>query len=288
MVKFYESKFQYEYSFPAVTLAYFLRYPNPYSRHVLSTDVIDRYIDPETQRLHTVRLHLKRSKIPGGILRLLPKSVVGSISANGGESFILEKSVVDVREGWMKTENRNLEWTGVLSVIERQEYSRSAARDDLGASSASESKAAIPWAGHGLWTDVRTIVTLHSRLGQAKMRRSRMQKPEDNQEDSSQSVDEEDEAPVKKGLLSSWSTASVQRSIELVGLRRTRSAVSKSTEGMKLVLERLRAGGLVGVVEGMRRDMALPPGPDGPWKRVWPNGISNANHEDQEVDDHDD
>ncbi len=287
MVKFYESNFQYEYSFPAVTLAYFLRYPNHYSRHVLSTDVIDRYVDPQTQRLHTVRLHLKRSKIPGGILRLLPKSIVGSMSANGGQSFILEKSVVDVREGWMKTESRNLEWTGVLSVIERQQYSRAATRDDVTASSAPESKAAMPWAGHGLWTDVRTTVTLHSRLGQAKMRRSRIQKPENSQEDA-QSVDEEDEAPVKRGLLSSWSTASVQRSIELVGLRRTRAAVSKSTEGMKLVLERLRTGGLVGVLEGMRRDTALPPGPDGPWKRVWHNGIGNSDHENSEVDDHDD
>lgn len=64
MVKFYESTYTYDYTFPAVTLAYFLRYPNPYSTHVLSTDVISRHFDPATQQLHTLRLHLKRSKLP--------------------------------------------------------------------------------------------------------------------------------------------------------------------------------------------------------------------------------
>ena len=61
MVKFYSTHYTYDHSFPTVTLAYFLRYPNPYSRHVSSTDTIARTFDPVTQRLTTVRLHLKRS-----------------------------------------------------------------------------------------------------------------------------------------------------------------------------------------------------------------------------------
>src|SRR5450432_4106511 len=66
MVKFYELNYTYDYSFPAVTLAYFLRYPNPYSTHVLSTDVIERFVDPVTGRLSTTRIHLKRSRLPAG------------------------------------------------------------------------------------------------------------------------------------------------------------------------------------------------------------------------------
>ena len=125
MVKFYSSAYTYDYPFPAVTLAYFLRYPNPYSRHVASTDTVERHYDPDTQRLTTVRLHVKRSRIPPAVLKLLPKSMKGDVDGGGRtQSFILETSVVDVKEGWMETESRNLDWNNVLSVIERHTYSR--------------------------------------------------------------------------------------------------------------------------------------------------------------------
>ena len=40
MVKFWTSDYTYDYGFSTVSLAYFLRYPNPYARHVASTDTI--------------------------------------------------------------------------------------------------------------------------------------------------------------------------------------------------------------------------------------------------------
>ena len=163
MVKFYESFFNYDYPFPAVSLAYFLRYPNPYATHVLSTDVIDRTFDPSTQRLHSTRLHLKRSKIPPTILKLLPKGILGA-SSDGGQSYILEKSVVDVREGWMKTETRNLEWTGILSIVEKQYYRRSS--DGIATPGSLTSDLVEKTKNEG--TDVTTTVTLLSRFGQAK------------------------------------------------------------------------------------------------------------------------
>ena len=125
MVRFYSSDYSYDYSFSAVSLAYFLRYPNPYSRHVASTDTISRSFDPATQRLTTVRLHVKRSRVPPAVLKLLGGG--GAVGANpdgSTRSFILERSVVDVREGWMATESRNLDWNNVLSVIERHTFSR--------------------------------------------------------------------------------------------------------------------------------------------------------------------
>src|ERR1700761_4262401 len=121
-MKFYEHSFNYDYTFPAVALAYFLRYPNPYSRHVLSSDVIDCYIDPETGRLHTVRLHLKKSKVPSAILKFLPRSIAGP--GGTSQSYVLEKSTIDVKEGWMETESKNMEWTGILNVIEKKTYRR--------------------------------------------------------------------------------------------------------------------------------------------------------------------
>ena len=246
MVKFYESNFDYDFSFPAVTLAYFLRYPNPYAKHVLSTDVIDRHFDPESQRLTTTRLHLKRSKIPSPVLKLLPRGILGS-GGESGESYVLEKSTVDVKEGWMATETRNLEWTGILSVIEKQQYQRlpvTRPNERISSTIASES---LDEHNHEDSTSVTTTVTLKSKFGQARaLRKQRLKE--------SVSSDSEEEPPVKQGFFSTWSSVSLQRSIEGVGLRRTREALFKSRSGMNVVLDRLRRGGLVAALEGMRQD----------------------------------
>lgn len=261
MVKFYENSFSYSYPFSAVSLAYFLRYPNPYATHVLSTDVIDRHFDPSSQRLSTTRLHLKKSKIPPAILKLLPKGILGT-GSDAGQSYILEKSVVDVKEGWMKTESRNLEWTGILSVIEKQTYRRPIMGDGSWGSKSTE----VMDDTKDQDTNVTTTVTLVSRFGQGKAIANRW-KGDLATAGPEVSVGEEN-APVKRGFFSAWSTSSMQRSIELVGLRRTRDALVKSKDGMNVVLERLRFGGLVEVLDGMRRDREAAFGPDGPWKRA--------------------
>ncbi|RMZ91945.1 hypothetical protein DV736_g835, partial [Chaetothyriales sp. CBS 134916] len=252
-MKIYESSYDYSYAFPTVTLAYFLRYPNPYSKHVLCTDVISRHVDPDTARLHTTRLHLKKSKVPGAILKLLPRGLAGPEGKS--QSFILEKSVVDLKEGWMETESRNMEWTGILSVVEKQVYRRWEREDkgDRGHRANSES---------GEWTNCKTTVTFVSKLGQAKPMKRKSEGSEQH------------EAP-KTSWLSAWSTAGLQRTVELVGVRRTQSALSNGKEGMNVVLERLRNGGIRAVLEGMRRDrmeMMGPAAADGGWKQVWAKG----------------
>ena len=257
MVKFFESSFNYDYSFPAVSLAYFLRYPNPYPRHVLSTDVIDRHFDPITQRLSTTRLHLKRSKIPTTVLKLLPKGILGT-NGDAGQSFVLETSVVDIREGWMKTETRNLEWTGILSVVEKQTYRRAPFTLETQRPSIKDLVDYPRREG----TDVTTTTTLLSRYGQAKF----LRRKSDTSSPFPLSADEE--APAKKGFLSTWTTQSLQRNIEGLGLRRTRTALAKSKDGMNVVLDRLRQGGLVGVLDGMRRDHEDAFGSDGSWKQA--------------------
>ncbi|KAL4916859.1 aminotransferase class IV-domain-containing protein [Aspergillus aurantiobrunneus] len=254
--------YTYDYSFPAVSLAYFLRYPNPYSRHVLTTDVIDRYVDPKTHRLHTTRIHLKKSKVPSGILKLLPKGIGGS--DNSGQSYILETTVVDAREGWMESESRNMEWTGILSVVEKQVYRRQqleGALEKLEGLSLDEKRSEQ--------TIVNTTVTFRSRFGQGKLLGRRKAETTGDH-----TGEYEEEAP-KRGFFTSLSTAGVQRSIELIGLNRTRDAILKSKQGMNVVLERLRSGGIVGVLEGMHQDReAVGLGGEGPWKRVWLRGHS--------------
>ncbi|RDL37558.1 MSF1 protein [Venustampulla echinocandica] len=233
MVKFYESTFTYDYSFPAVTLAYFLRYPNPYSTHVLSTDVISRAIDG-AGRLQTTRIHRKSSRLPPAVLKLLPKSVSGNVSGGRSESYILETSTIDVKEGWMWTESKNLDWTGILSVIEKQEYQRQIPVDEGDDFSV----------GAGT-TGVVTTVMFKSRLGD-RLRARATRKGE-------AAVADADDEP-KKGFLANWSKTGIQRSIEAIASRKTENQLGKSKEGMMVVLERLRSGGLVGVLEGMRED----------------------------------
>ncbi|KAK3366556.1 hypothetical protein B0H63DRAFT_529932 [Podospora didyma] len=68
MVLTHTTNHTYSHPFPTVTLAFFLRYCspqlNPFASHVLSTDTISSHIDPDTGRLHTTRIHLKKSRMP--------------------------------------------------------------------------------------------------------------------------------------------------------------------------------------------------------------------------------
>jgi hypothetical protein len=242
MVKFWTSDYTYDYGFSTVSLAYFLRYPNPYARHVASTDTIERHFDPETQRLTTLRLHLKRSRMPPAVVKLLPSSYLGNATPDGRtQSFILEKSVVDVREGWMESESRNLDWNNVLSVIEKHRYER-------------------PAGGGEETTGVRISVTLKSRIGeQIRKRRARWGEQATATSvmgggGNGVGVGGEEEAGPRRGWLSSWGSGAVRTAIETISLQRTEKSQPKAQQGMKVVLERLRHGGLVEVLEGMRAD----------------------------------
>lgn len=255
MVKFWSSNDTYSYPFSAVTLAYFLRYPNPYSTHVLSTDTIARHYDAEKQQLTTVRLHLKRSKLPGAVLKLLPRSLLGASAGGDTQAYILEKSIVDMKNGTMETESRNLEWTGVLSVVERQNFRRPTSplseetRIWQGMEGAARRHGFLNLApgarveDDGETTEVTSSVTLHSHIGEKWKKRKA----------AGESTNEE-EQPQKMGFLKSWSTASLQRSIEMIGMKRAMKSQPNAKEGMKVVLNRMREGGLVAVLEGMRKD----------------------------------
>lgn len=177
----------------------------------------------------------------------------------------------------MDTESRNLEWTGVLSVVERQMFKRPApmtasASDEVKRRQSMEGAARrhgfINFSGIGAGTkvedtgettDVASSVTLHSHIGETWKKKKR----EAAREGAS------DEEPAQKmGFLRSWGTAALQRNIEKIGLTRAQRSQPNAREGMKVVLERMREGGLVAVLDGMRRDreailagqpLALPP-----------------------------
>ncbi|WVQ71985.1 hypothetical protein IAR50_001528 [Cryptococcus sp. DSM 104548] len=99
MVQVYKKTHSYPEPPATSLLAFFLRYPNPFARHVLSVDVLDRKVDPLTGRIHTTRLILKRGILPKWATRWLPSSATSG--GSGLDAWIYEESVVDP-PGWGK------------------------------------------------------------------------------------------------------------------------------------------------------------------------------------------
>ncbi|KAF4977772.1 hypothetical protein FZEAL_5738 [Fusarium zealandicum] len=227
MVLTHTTNHTYSHPFPTVTLAFFLRYSspqlNPFAVHVMSTDTIESYVDPKTHRLHTTRIHLKKSRLPGAVYKLLPTSVTGGGSGSDKASYILETSVVDIKEGWMKSESQNLNFTGVLSIVEKQKFS-------LPVDGASRNPNE---------TNVSTMVEARSRLGE-KLRGKLGQAQEDGW--------------FKNGIMGGWGAKGIQRSIEKIASTKTQDQLGKSRDGMRLVLERLRKNGVISVLEALRRE----------------------------------
>jgi len=215
----------YSHPFPTVTLAFFLRYfspqLNPFASHVLSTDTISSHVDAATGRLHTTRIHLKKSRMPPAVMKLLPASITGGQAKQA--SYILETSVVDICEGWMATESRNLNHVGVLSVVEHQLYEAPTEAADAGK------------------TDVETKVVFRSRLGERiRDRIGHHQAQHATQEK-------------ENGWFARLRNGGAQRTIESLASIPTMDQLGKSKEGMRMILERLRQTGVMGVLELSRR-----------------------------------
>ncbi|KAI8609828.1 PRELI-like family-domain-containing protein, partial [Chytriomyces sp. MP71] len=102
-----------------VTFAIFNKYPNPFAKHVLTSDVIDRYVDPDTGILHTTRLFTKEGKLPKWSVKMF----------NIKEAYILEVSELDPRNRTFKTVTRNLSHTKLMLIEETQIVSPYAAPD---------------------------------------------------------------------------------------------------------------------------------------------------------------
>jgi len=248
MVLTHTTNHTYSHPFPTVTLAYFLRYCspqlNPFAAHVLSTDTISSHVDSETGRLHTTRVHLKKSRLPKAVLKLLPTSVTGGMQDKA--SYILETSVVDMREGWMRTESRNLNFTGILSVVEKQLYT----------APSSTLAPPVTQSAHQTTTGVETTVVFRSRLGERiRERIGQGQQQQQHQQNVQQSppAGEQRSGWFGKSWVAGLGTKGIQRSIETIASTKTQDQLGKSREGMRVVLERLRMSGVMGVLELRRR-----------------------------------
>ncbi|KAH9050488.1 MSF1-domain-containing protein [Lactarius hengduanensis] len=111
-MKFFSQSFLYDDPWPIVSLAFFLRYPNPYASHVLSCDVISREFTSSGSLL-TTRLILKKATLP----RWAPKGIISRT-----ESWIIEESEVDPHGKAVRCLTRNLEHVKAMQIHENQTF----------------------------------------------------------------------------------------------------------------------------------------------------------------------
>lgn len=92
-----------------------MKYPNPFSSHVISADILSRTIDPLTGKLHTIRLIHKTGTFPTWVISMLKSQ----------EAYVIEESVVDPEKCFMQTRTRNLTHQRFLVAEEVQTYTKS-------------------------------------------------------------------------------------------------------------------------------------------------------------------
>ncbi|XP_068181782.1 PRELI domain containing 1a [Antennarius striatus] len=114
MVKYFCGADLLKGTWDQVCVAFWQRYPNPYSNHVLTEDIIFREVTP-TNCLISRRLLTKTSRAPRWMERYLPKHMASS-------AYIIEDSIVDPQKRTMTTFTWNISHARLMSVEERCKY----------------------------------------------------------------------------------------------------------------------------------------------------------------------
>ena len=109
-MKMFIQNYTLYYPWDQVTIAHWRKYPNPWSSHVLTSDVLSRYIDAQGQ-LCSFRLFLKT----GSAIPRWGRSFVSTPHA-----YIVEESTVDVQHRKMKTITRNITYARLMTIEETQ------------------------------------------------------------------------------------------------------------------------------------------------------------------------
>ncbi|CAI9604051.1 unnamed protein product [Staurois parvus] len=88
MVKYFLGLNLLKSSWDQVFTAFWQRYPNPYSKHVLTEDILYREVTSD-QKLITRRLLTKTNRLPRWAECFLPANVAHAV-------YILEDSIIDL------------------------------------------------------------------------------------------------------------------------------------------------------------------------------------------------
>jgi len=99
------------FSWDQVVIAFWARYPNPYTKHVLTEDILKRELR-EDGTLYTCRLLMKTNSIPSWAQNLMPAKRVP----------IIEESIVDPQNKTFTTYCRNVTHKNIMETTERVVY----------------------------------------------------------------------------------------------------------------------------------------------------------------------
>ncbi|XP_029000966.1 PRELI domain-containing protein 1, mitochondrial-like isoform X1 [Betta splendens] len=111
MVKYFCNNTDIRSAWDHVVSAFWQRYPNPFSTHVLTEDVVYREVTVD-HRLLTRRLLKKTNRLPRWAERFFPAGMSRSV-------YIVEDSIVDPVNRSLTTYTWNLNHTTLMSVEER-------------------------------------------------------------------------------------------------------------------------------------------------------------------------
>lgn len=117
-MKYFTGETVFQFTWDQIVTAFWSRYPNPYSKHVLSEDVVSREV--VGNKLFTKRLLCKSGKLPRWGERYF-----------GGLKFvyIIEESVVDLPTQTLTTYTRNIGKQHWMSIEEKCIYTKTSECD---------------------------------------------------------------------------------------------------------------------------------------------------------------
>jgi len=121
-MKYHSSESTFKNSWEQTIVAVWQRYPNPFSRHVLSEDILERKIikdknesESSRPRLFTKRLLIKTNPLPKW----------GQRFVNMRQVAVIEESILDRDRNLFITYTRNIGYTSTMNVIEKCIYTPS-------------------------------------------------------------------------------------------------------------------------------------------------------------------
>ncbi|XP_053317862.1 PRELI domain-containing protein 1, mitochondrial [Spea bombifrons] len=114
MVKYFLGVNVLKSSWDQVFAAFWQRYPNPYSKHVLSEDILYREVTPD-HKLLTRKLLTKTNRLPRWAERFFPANVAHAV-------YVIEDSVMDPINKTLISFTWNINHATIMSVEERCTY----------------------------------------------------------------------------------------------------------------------------------------------------------------------
>uniref|UniRef100_A0A3Q3J1J7 PRELI/MSF1 domain-containing protein n=1 Tax=Monopterus albus TaxID=43700 RepID=A0A3Q3J1J7_MONAL len=111
MGRYFHSEIDIKSPWHQVLAAFWRRYPNPYSTHVLTEDVLYREVTPSNHLLSR-RLLTKTNRLPGWAEHVFPRHMARAV-------YVLEDSIVDPHAHTLITKTWNLNHNKLMTVVER-------------------------------------------------------------------------------------------------------------------------------------------------------------------------